>query len=135
LATGKQAQSQPNLSFTEYVEAQQRHPAMPMAKKFQDEFESLLQYERLLYEYDLKRHENVKIERYKDLFPNDTTKTMKPGWMQSSHPYDGSFDSFQEEPRNKHHYTTHANLPLACADLFTPPHDAIHQRYNVASNP
>lgn len=110
MATGKQAQSQPNLSFTEYVEAQQRNPTMPMAKKFQDEFESLLQYERLLYEYDLKK-------------------------MQSSHPYDGSFDSFQEEPRNKHHYTTHANLPLACADLFTPPHDAIHQRYNVASNP
>jgi len=114
LATGKQAQSQPNLSFTEYVEAQQRNPnsnpAMPMAKKFQDEFESLLQYERLLYEYDLKK-------------------------MQSSHPYDGSFDSFQEEPRNKHHYTTHANLPLACTDLFTSPHDAIHQRYNVASNP
>ena len=110
MATGKQAQSQPNLSFTEYVEAQQRNPAMPMAKKFQDEFESLLQYERLLYEYDLKK-------------------------MQGSHPYDGSFDSLQEEPRNKLHYTTHANLPSACADLFASPHDAIHQRYNVASNP
>lgn len=80
-----------------------------MARKFQEEFESLLQYERLLYEYDLKR--------------------MQPSQQ------DGSCDSFLVESTSKQHYTTHANLPLASSDVFADPPDSVHRRYNMASNP